>query len=72
MSTKDDQEIDTLAAMIGPGAKLEHQVRHLAEVLRIWREAPLPERRFLRVDHQAAEEILGLMHTLERRAGGGR
>lgn len=63
------QDLEALANMIGPGGTLEHQVQQLAEVLRIWREAPLPERRFLCVDHQAAEEILRLARTLQRSGG---
>lgn len=64
-----EQAIDLMAELIGPGGRLEHQVQQLAEVLRIWREAPLPERRFLRVDHQAAEEILHLIRAMQQQPG---
>lgn len=67
-----EQDTEALAEMIAPGGRLEHQVQQLAEVLRIWAAAPLPERRFLRVDHQAAEEILQLLRVLLKRRGGAR
>jgi hypothetical protein len=62
--TAEAQHTEALANLIRPGGALEAQVQHLAEVLHIWRTAPLPERRFLMVDHQAADEILQLMRRL--------
>lgn len=67
-----DKQTEILAKMISPGGALEHAVQQLAEVLHIWRTAPLPERRFLCVDHQAAEEILALLERLQQPAGGAR
>jgi uncharacterized damage-inducible protein DinB len=64
-----DRQAEALAKLISPGGALEQQVQHLAEVLHIWRTAPLPERRFLCVDHQAAEEILALLHRLQQPGG---
>jgi hypothetical protein len=61
-----DAQAEALAKLISPGGMLEHQVQQLADVLHIWRTAPLPERRFLCVDHQAAEEILHLLDRLQQ------
>jgi hypothetical protein len=64
-----DRQTEALAKMISPGGALEHPVQQLAEVLHIWRTAPLPERRFLCVDHQAAEELLRLLERLNTPGG---
>ena len=64
-----DRQTEALAKLISPGGALEHQVQQLAVVLHIWHTAPLPERRFLCVDHQAAEEILSLLHRLQQPGG---
>ena len=64
-----DRQTKALTKLISPGGDLEHAVQHLAEVLHIWRTAPLPERRFLCVDHQAAEEILSLFERLQQPGG---
>lgn len=64
-----EQDTEALAQHISPGGMLEHQVQQLADVLHIWRTAPLPERQFLRVDHQAAEEILALLRRLQQPGG---
>ena len=64
-----DRQAEALAKMISPGGELEHHLQQLAEVLHIWRTAPLPERRFLCVDQQAAEEILALLHRLQQPGG---
>jgi hypothetical protein len=69
MSTATDAQAEALAKLISPGGMLEHQVQQLAEVLHIWRTAPLPERRFLCVDHQAAEELLRLLERLNTPGG---
>ena len=61
-----DAQAEALAKLISPGGMLEHQVQQLADVLHIWRTAPLPERRFLCVDHQAAEELLRLLERLNK------
>jgi hypothetical protein len=62
--TAEAQQTEALAKMISHGGDLEAQVQHLADVLHIWRTAPLAERRFLMVDHQAADEILQLLRLL--------
>lgn len=64
-----DRQTEALTKLISPGGDLEHAVQQLAEVLHIWRTAPLPERRFLCVDHQAAEEILALFDRLQQPGG---
>lgn len=69
MTTATDRNAEALAKAISHGGKLEQQVQQLADVLHIWRTAPLPERRFLRVDHQAAEELLRLLERLSTAGG---
>ncbi len=64
-----DRQTEALTKLISPGGDLEHAVQQLAVVLHIWNTAPLPERRFLCVDHQAAEEILALLHRLQQPGG---
>ena len=64
-----DRQTEALAKLISPGGALEHPLQQLAEVLHIWHTAPLPERQFLRVDHQAAEEVLNLLHRLQQPGG---
>ena len=61
-----DRQAEALAKLISPGGALEHPLKQLAEVLHIWCTAPLPERRFLCVDQQAAEEILNLFNRLQQ------
>ena len=63
------RQAEALTKLISPGGDLEHAVQQLADVLHIWRTAPPQERRFLCVDHQAAEEILVLLHRLQQPGG---
>lgn len=73
MTTQTDDkqaaEVQRLASMICQGGVLEHEVEQLADVLHIWRTAPLPERRFLQVDAMAAEQILLLIRQLRQPRG---
>jgi len=62
--TDDEHLADKLAPRIAHGGDLEHDVQQLADVMGVWRAAPLPERAFLRVDHLAAGQLVRVLRLV--------